>query len=145
MKVETIEIDGTELKFLALQSYYQIFKSDFLKDNSVVARPTWSNQRSICKNVIWLNEESNEIGFIGVGACKIFKLSDIQYLKVSNFLPAKGSGFTEMIAVLNSNEKNMDEIQIYYGKAAYFDHQELEMIQLFTNLNIVINPIEYDC
>lgn len=145
LKVEVMEINGTELKVLALQSYYQIYKYDFEKDTSLASRPAWSNQGYVCKNLIWLNEESEEIGFIGISACRIFILSEIQYLKVSNVLPAKGPGFTEMVAVLKPNNKNVDERVIYFDRGAYFDPQELEMIRLFTNLNIIISPDGYDC
>lgn len=145
LNVEVIEVDGVQLNILILRSFYQIYKYDYQKDSSVIARPIWANQRYVCKNIVWLNEELGEIGFVGISACRILKLSEIKYLEVTNTLPAKGPGSTELVAILNSDDKFINKKEIYFEYGGYFDYLEVEMIRKFTNLGIMVNRDSYDC
>lgn len=140
--VDEINDNGHELKVLALQSYYQVYKYDYIKDSSLRSRPLWANQHYVCKNIIWLNNDLGEIGFIGASACRVLKLADIERLEVTNILPARGPGSTELVAIFKSNN---DRKEIYFERGAYFDYRELEMIRLFSNLSILIFADSYDC
>lgn len=138
--------DGYQLSVLALQSYYQVYQYDHINDLSLRARPLWANQQFICKNIIWLNRELGEIGFAGISACRVLKLTDISHLEITNTLPAKGPGSTELVAVLNSeNDKIIHKKDIFFERGASFDDHEVELIKKFTHLKILISSGGYDC
>ena len=145
LKIDLVDVDGYQLKVLALTSFYQIYKYDYIEDNSLKSRPSWASQNYVCENIIWRNEDLGEIGFVGKSACRILKLADIHHLEITNTLPAKGPGSTELIAVLNSENNVDDKKEIFFERGAYFDYHEVEMIRKFSGLGIMIFADNYDC
>lgn len=145
LKIDFVDVDGYQLKVLALKSFYQIYKYDYIEDNSLKSRPAWADQYYACKNIIWLNEALREIGFVGKSACRVLKLADIHHLKITNTLPAKGPGSTELVAVLNSENSVTHNKEIFFERGAYFDYHEVEMIRRFTEKSILISADGYDC
>ncbi len=145
LKIDLVDVDGYQLKVLALRSFYQIYKYDYIEDPSLKSRPSWANQNYVCKNILWRNDDRGEIGFAGKSACRILKLAEIHHLEITNTLPAKGPGSTELIAVL-SLENNVDyKKEIFFERGAYFDYHEVEMIRKFSCLSIMIFADNYDC
>jgi hypothetical protein len=145
LKIDSLVVDEYQLEILALQSFYTVYKYDHIKDDTLQLRPSWANKEYACKNIIWLNRDLDEIGFIGISACRILKIDEIKYLEVSNILPAKGPGSTELSAILKSENNNIERKEIFFERGAYFDYCEVEMIRKFSQLNVLILADGYDC
>jgi hypothetical protein len=101
LQIDTIRIDDEKLRVLALNTYSAMKSASVNEDKSVRSRPTLANSIYACKNIIWINDITEEIGFAGIDLCRCFKLKDIVKIEIVNILPAKGPGGMEFNVILN--------------------------------------------
>ena len=142
-QIDEIIVDGQRLRVLVLQTYSRVFDARTYGDKFIKERPVWTNLTYSEKNIIWRNDVTQEIGFVGIDFSYIFKLVNIVRIEISNILPAKGPGGMEFNVILNPKKIKFASRLIYLDSHNSFD-SELAMIEKFTGLNIECFEV-YDC
>lgn len=92
------------------------------------------------RNLLWVDEKNDLLGYSSVKRSKLFILSEVKGLEIQNMLPAKGGGGSWIVVrLLNGGSCEIAEAGEYS-----FDEYVEEITQI-TGLSVTMLPEYYNC